>query len=818
MTNPDPFRRAEDEYFRLKGQFATGRITRAQFDAALKALMVQDAQGSYWMLGADDGKWYVHQGAQWIQSVPPGVPTLPPAHLPEREAQTPAPQTLAPPTPAARKTNPLPFVLIGALIVVGLGLVAFFVFNSNRAAQNVALQATNTYAPQAIASNVVTPTLPPTSTSTPTALVPTATPALATSNVPNVQVAVVNAPSPSPIAAKDFAALNVELAEKINALNQAELKFIRDARQTSQRNRPNGFAFPAAQQNSALLDQDLKDLAAKAMDVAILADQLNEVAAKQDNGSAQAAQSAEAYAAIARNAFALVVESQTLREQIANNLIPGAQGIELIAQYGAQLWNSESTDSATGGNPFLAFAKNAEPVQTMNPNAAAPVQTALNGAFGSIWIAQSGTQTTKTINVPAAQAPVTNPFDPQTLQTLTTTEGQNNSNQVQQVAAANLQRLGAQATASDSSQSRQLQVPTNPVAVAEGGQIKAGNLPTFPSGKAVVVAKNNSGDENPFLQSFGLNGDQPPTDQGKTDVQDAPPLVTLNITNIVITDVNPKRSGPSQTFEADVTYTFDVQWQSNLAAPQFELDCAGGNHFDITSVAGTKNISAKGSLILFPGAEDAYCYASHNDNTWGSASVRFLVGDAAGATARALQVETDSESLNRTLTADARGTADAAQTQQAATAQSIATMHALETEVGGTETAEFKLTAAAFGTQQAQPPTATSEPTATPTFTPKVVDTVFHPGNVFGVSTNVVLEPGRLYRFTFSGKVNLINPTRSVTANELPEHVNGVTVSASGVVVLEGTGGVANITCGSGEPDPNDPGGYSIVVEDLGPL
>jgi hypothetical protein len=51
MNNSFP--QVEDEYFKLKGKLATGRITQAEFDAALKALMIQDAQGRYWTLGAD---------------------------------------------------------------------------------------------------------------------------------------------------------------------------------------------------------------------------------------------------------------------------------------------------------------------------------------------------------------------------------------------------------------------------------------------------------------------------------------------------------------------------------------------------------------------------------------------------------------------------------------------------------------------------------------------------------------------------------------------------------------------------------------------
>ncbi len=51
------FQQAEDRYFLLKGQRATGRITREQFNAALKELMIQDAQGRWWMIGVDSGKW-----------------------------------------------------------------------------------------------------------------------------------------------------------------------------------------------------------------------------------------------------------------------------------------------------------------------------------------------------------------------------------------------------------------------------------------------------------------------------------------------------------------------------------------------------------------------------------------------------------------------------------------------------------------------------------------------------------------------------------------------------------------------------------------
>ncbi len=79
----DRFRRVEDEYFRLTGQLAVGRMTREQFEAALKNLMIQDAQGRYWMIGAQGGKWFVHDGQRWVEAEPPRSSAPPASPLSE---------------------------------------------------------------------------------------------------------------------------------------------------------------------------------------------------------------------------------------------------------------------------------------------------------------------------------------------------------------------------------------------------------------------------------------------------------------------------------------------------------------------------------------------------------------------------------------------------------------------------------------------------------------------------------------------------------------------------------------------------------------
>lgn len=67
------FREVQDEYFRLRGLFSTGRLTQSEFEAALDKLMF-DYQGRYWMIGVNTGKWYVHDGTRWNEAEPPAEP------------------------------------------------------------------------------------------------------------------------------------------------------------------------------------------------------------------------------------------------------------------------------------------------------------------------------------------------------------------------------------------------------------------------------------------------------------------------------------------------------------------------------------------------------------------------------------------------------------------------------------------------------------------------------------------------------------------------------------------------------------------------
>ena len=103
-SGTSPFRQAEERYFSLRGQLDTGRITRAQFDAAMADLMLRDAQGRYWAIGGDSGRWNVFQAGAWVEATPEGEPPL---MLPGVQASPPVPSfSTPPPVPASVRTPP----------------------------------------------------------------------------------------------------------------------------------------------------------------------------------------------------------------------------------------------------------------------------------------------------------------------------------------------------------------------------------------------------------------------------------------------------------------------------------------------------------------------------------------------------------------------------------------------------------------------------------------------------------------------------------------------------------------------------------------
>lgn len=72
--NQKPFQNAERDFFLLKGQLATNRLTREQFDAGLQKLNVRDEYGRAWRIEPENGAWQIQQNDAWVAADPKTYP------------------------------------------------------------------------------------------------------------------------------------------------------------------------------------------------------------------------------------------------------------------------------------------------------------------------------------------------------------------------------------------------------------------------------------------------------------------------------------------------------------------------------------------------------------------------------------------------------------------------------------------------------------------------------------------------------------------------------------------------------------------------
>ncbi len=125
MSSNQPLQKLQEEYLRLRGQLATGRITHEQFEQARAALRLRDAQGHDWGLDAD-GNWLMYDGRAWVRANPAQASASTPASIPEAAGAT-APVLVAPTSNAAGRGLPMGLILgLGGLAAIVLLLLAIF--------------------------------------------------------------------------------------------------------------------------------------------------------------------------------------------------------------------------------------------------------------------------------------------------------------------------------------------------------------------------------------------------------------------------------------------------------------------------------------------------------------------------------------------------------------------------------------------------------------------------------------------------------------------------------------------------------------------
>lgn len=126
------FPEVKAEFQRLKTQYDAGTLNEADFKARLQALMIEDEQGRWWVIGYETGQWYVHDGEQWVPGEPPERGQAAPAVVAEPSRLMPL--ETSPTSKATRRANAQAksgcgkitlrlAVTVGAMVVVaGIGI------------------------------------------------------------------------------------------------------------------------------------------------------------------------------------------------------------------------------------------------------------------------------------------------------------------------------------------------------------------------------------------------------------------------------------------------------------------------------------------------------------------------------------------------------------------------------------------------------------------------------------------------------------------------------------------------------------------------
>ncbi|MGB8646708.1 MAG: hypothetical protein WCF84_15820 [Anaerolineae bacterium] len=658
------FQRAEDEYFRLKGLMATGRVTHEQFEAALKDLMFQDVQGRWWMLGAETGQWHVYDGQQWVLAQPPS---------PGSGQPPPVPSVPVPPAPPVKRTS-IWIPLAGALALVLFVVIGILLFASQHPPTTVIVMPYSSETP----GRVIT---------SPAGTVPAArTPA------PD------RVSAPQYLAPQEVAASADALAAAIADLNRAELKFLQDTRNMSHLSpyRGIGLALPQAiAPNVTLLDGDLREMAASAMRAGGIARALGWTAAAQEGDSGAVRRLSAQYFGIARTSYAFVVEAQNMRDELNRGDYKVAEWNNRVAEYGLRLWNpavQTGPTQAAPSNPFLSYQS--KPVSALPKQMESQAETALKQQLGAgtvlrSWVAASKETVQLDLVIPPPVHPVSAPLDAALNQQMTSAAGQSQGDIARQVAAAQL----ASMSPDPASPSGTLKVSAPAGMVIARPDLGEQALPPFwfegglLSALTLIGGDGNEGIVLALVQSAAGT----PRVEAQVPVKPDPkPAIALTIEQ---TNMRYNGAYPDAPYEIEVAVT----WTATGPLDQVFLVCRGSdsaNQTRITQAHGMQSFT----VHTGEGPQELMCYTGRQSEgdllSYATLSytsgLRVLEEWESSKDATAFAKDSKEEEAQRLATATAM-----AATQHARTATQLvmnATGTVVSNEVYGTQTAEFVAT------------------------------------------------------------------------------------------------------------------------------
>lgn len=402
-----------------------------------------------------------------------------------------------------------------------------------------------------------------------------------------------------PLQPQAFISLTAEFADAVTALNLAELAFIE----------ANGNE-PSAEE----LDEDLLVVAAAAMKVGVIADQLSLTMAAQAGASAEAQKMAGQFQEFAKVGYVLVIEAQDARDDIKAdpaqaNLVAG-----MLAEFGVRLWNPEVTEQ--GNNPFFTSLPGGTQVEAAQ-FLEAEVGSALFAKSSMAVDFVSALNTHSVIPYVMGFDPQYSPIDAAIMQVLTKPDGQRDGKLARASAASALAKTSGTTSAAG-------QITTaiiNGAAVLKDpyGTIVP-HIPTFTRGAGV------------FIGNLVANQVKGQVDEGIAIGADLigfnSPTITAQVPIKPVTQaaVALKITGVNRPSDAQSTVQVSVQWSATVAGG-FTISCqvpgySGNAAVEVASASGSQALTVNFSRSYSDKEIQIFCFAKAEESgpTLGSAS------------------------------------------------------------------------------------------------------------------------------------------------------------------------------------------------------